>query len=422
MKTFDICLVGGGMVGATLALLLAQQRQDWRIGLVESFPMAAAKADNGAAANTSLYQPSFDARSSALSLGTVQVFQDLGLWQELSQHHTAIKTVHVSDRGHFGGSKIHHSEEGVELLGSVVENAWLGQVLFRQLQQQNSIEIIAPAKVNQLKPKARGMSFNISQNSEEVHCFTQLMVLADGGESPLAQSLGIDYQVSDYQQGAIIANVEFSQAHQHVAYERFTGAGPMALLPLGEAENSRRSALVWTQPKDKTDALMALPEQEFLQQLQQQFGFRQGEFIKLSQRFSYPLQLKVAQEQIRSGLVLMGNAAHFLHPVAGQGFNLALRDCTALCEVLDQAQQAGQALGELSVLQKYLHSQQVDQELTVGFSDSIVRMFSNNRTMFEVARNLGFLGLDLIPQAKQYLAKQTMGLANRKHRLNKGQA
>jgi 2-octaprenylphenol hydroxylase len=425
MKTtqFDICLVGGGMVGASLALLLAQQHKDWRIALVEGFPLSEP--------TEALYQPSFDARSSALSLGTIEVFQHLGLWDHLSLHHTPIHRVHVSDKGHFGGVEITRQQHGVDMLGAVVENAWLGQVLLQQLHRQPNIELIAPATVSQLQAKRNGMQFAVNHDdrnsSDNYHC--ELMVLADGGESPLAQSLGINYHIKNYQQDAIIANVEYSEPHLGTAYERFTSDGPMALLPLGESTNSRTAALVWTQPKDKTQAAMALSDDDFLANLQQRFGFRQGLFCKVSPRFSYPLQLKIAQEQIRSSLVLMGNSAPFLHPVAGQGFNLALRDCAALCEVLNEAaiqkntQQAtaqttaSHNLGDLRTLEKYRQQQQLDQQLTVGFSDTIVTLFSSHRNSLEVARNLGFLGLDLIPQAKQFLAKQTMGLASRKHRI-----
>lgn len=407
--SFDICLVGGGMVGASLALLLAQQRQDWRIGLIEGFAMSEPEDQ--------LYQPSFDARTSALSLGTIQVFQQLGLWQALSQHHTAIHKVHVSDKGHFGGSEICREQQGVDLLGAVVENAWLGKVLLKQLHQNPNIELLAPATVSQLRPKVAGMGFTVEHQGTTEQHDCELMILADGGESPLAQSLGIDYQIKDYHQAALIANVEFSKPHQGIAYERFTAEGPMALLPLGESENSCTSALIWTRPEDQIQTLKDLADASFLSQLQQSFGFRQGHFTKVSPRFEYPLQLKIAREQIRSSLVLMGNAAHFLHPVAGQGFNLALRDCTALSEVLSLAKAKGQALGDLTVLKQYQQQQQLDQDLTVGFSDSIVNLFSNQKPLLEIARNLGFLGLDVIPQAKQFLARQTMGLANRKHRL-----
>ncbi|MCV6613355.1 MAG: 2-octaprenyl-6-methoxyphenyl hydroxylase [Cellvibrionaceae bacterium] len=415
-KPYDLVIVGGGMVGVSLALLLAEQASAWRIALVETFAMPSAEA---------IYQPSFDARTTALSLGTIEILQQLGLWGQLSAHHTPIHKVHVSDRGHFGGSEICRQQEGVELLGAVVANAWLGRVLLGALSACAGVDIYAPATVAKLSPKQRGSVLQLQQGDESFALSSQLVLLADGGDSPLSRSLGLESVVEDYYQSAIIANVEFEQPHNGTAFERFTEDGPLALLPLGEGPKSRRSALVWTQPRAATEQILALGEAEFLQRLQHSFGQRLGRFTKVGERSSYPLQLKIAREQVRSGLVLMGNAAHYLHPVAGQGFNLALRDCAVLVEQLSGAQQqidrgganAPQYLGELSVLQQYLDKQQLDQDLTVGFSDSIVRLFSSANSAKQAGRALGLLGLELLPGAKKILAQQTMGLAGRKPRI-----
>ncbi|MCV6622270.1 MAG: 2-octaprenyl-6-methoxyphenyl hydroxylase [Cellvibrionaceae bacterium] len=426
-KQYDIVIVGGGMVGISQALLLSSQNPHWKIALIErfAFPKSSAEA---------LYQPSFDARATALSLGTVQVFQALGLWSQLAEHHTAIKTVHVSDRGHIAGTEICHQKQGVNLLGAVVENAWLGRVLLSALRAQSNIEVLDNCEVNSAQMLVDGALLTVSPNQLEndkqaenksqqendkaisIHC--QLLCLADGGDSALAKQLGLYRQVQDYQQAAIIATVEASKAHQGVAYERFTDQGPMALLPLGESDSAKRCALVWTLPENDLEATLALSDADILEKLQQRFGYRLGKFCKIGKRQSYPLQLQMINEQLRSSLVVLGNAAHYLHPVAGQGFNLALRDCVALAEALKQADEQQQSLGDLSVLQRYLQMQQQDQDLTVNFSDQIVKVFSSQQLPKQLFRSAGFIALALFPEAKEFLAKQTMGLAGRLSKLN----
>lgn len=417
IQTYDIAIVGGGMVGISLALLLANEKRDWRIALVESLPMPS-KSDG----KTLVHQPSFDARATAISLGSIQILENLGIWAELKKHHTAIKTVQVSDRGHIGGTEICAAQEQVDLLGSVLENAWIGKVLLAQLQQNPAIDLIAPAQVKSVQPKKSGAEIKLSlkdSDAEEQKIFCQLMVLADGGESALSKSLGLEYDVQDYSQSAIISNVEFESPHQGVAFERFTEQGPMALLPLGESSGSCRSALVWTVPSLELESIMAMPDEDFLARLQLQFGYRLGSFSRASKRSSYPLKLKVVKEQIRSNIVVMGNAAHYLHPVAGQGFNLALRDCAVLTEVISKAFRQKKNIGQLSVLQEYLRIQTLDQKITIGFSDTIVKLFSNKNLPLQAVRALGLLALDIMPEAKKFLSNQTMGLASRKPRLQK---
>jgi ubiquinone biosynthesis UbiH/UbiF/VisC/COQ6 family hydroxylase len=242
----------------------------------------------------------------------------------------------------------------------------------------------------------------------------KLAVIADGGDSPMRRALGIEARVGDYAQTAIIANVAFSQAHQGVAYERFTVEGPLALLPLGEKPEARTAALVWTLPEPRAIQVQALPEREFLAELQASFGHRLGRFERVSQRYAYPLRLIEACEQVRSHLVLVGNAAHFLHPVAGQGFNLALRDCGALAEALVMAERRGQPLGELGVLQGYQRQQAQDQALTTAFSDRLVRVFSSDYLPHAALRHLGLLGLELVPALKQGFATTAMGRGGRR--------
>ena len=290
----------------------------------------------------------------------------MGVWPVLQEYLTSIKRVHVSDRGHFGGSMIDGHDHGVDAVGYVVENAWLGSVLLRQLRQSNVL-CFAPANVTQIKPTVQGARLTVKSGNDTQQLCADLAVIADGVDSPLRDQLGIAVESTDYQQAAIIANVSFSKPHAGVAYERFTDEGPLAMLPLSDDNGLHRSALVWTHPIEKAENIMMLSDDEFMKLLQTRFGYRLGYIERVGKRECYPLQLVVAKEQVRSNIAVMGNAAHFLHPVAGQGFNLALRDCMALVETLVHAKIQGKSLGDLSVLNQYQNRQRQDQALTYWF-------------------------------------------------------
>lgn len=401
----DIAIIGGGMVGTSLASLLAASQPQLSIVLIESKPFARADEVH--------FQTSFDARSTALSYGTAAILRELGLWHTVQQHITPIAQVHVSDRGHFLGGVIDAQTNNIDAVGYVVENTWLGNVLLGHVQTQRNIQCLAPATVTALQPQQDGALLSVKTDTQEFLLKTALAVIADGGDSPLRAAVGIDTDIRAYGQTAIITNVEFSEPHNGVAYERFTADGPVALLPLGESIRARQSALVWTLPAAQADEVAALSDNEFLIQLQQRFGFRVGHFQRVAKRFSYPLQLVLAKEQIRSHMVLLGNAAHFLHPVAGQGFNLALRDCVCLVETLREAIAQQKSPGDLAVLQNYLHKQQLDQKITIEFSDKLVRLFSSAALPLIAVRHLGLLSLESIPLIKQQLIAQTMGTAGR---------
>lgn len=403
--TTDIAIVGGGMVGASLALLLAQALPSSRISLIERQSVEPVSTE----ALSKPYHPSFDARSTALSESSVDIYRRAGVWSSLSAFTTAIETVHVSDRGHLMGDRLSAADYGVEAVGYVVDNSGLGQILSQQLHNCKTIDVIAPADVTAIAPLRQGHRLTLQSSVPDVaHTLTaSLVIVADGADSALRRQLGIGIQEQQYGQSALIANVAFSQPHNGVAYERFTDTGPLALLPRGLSRTANTSALVWTLPSDQVEAITALSDAEFLQCLQDRFGYRVGEFTRVGTRYSYPLRLLLAEEQVRRGLVVMGNAAHFLHPVAGQGFNLALRDCAMLAQCLGRAGQS--ALGELSALQEYERQQACDQQLTVAFSDGLTRLFSSTALPAIGVRHSGLLGLEFIPLAKQWLAQQAMG-------------
>lgn len=389
-----IAIVGGGLVGASLALALQQGGaldRGWRISLIEPH----APGDG--------FQPSYDARCSALSWGTRLIYQRLGLWPAIAERAEPITRIHVSERGRFGATRLDAAEEGVPALGYVVENAWLGHCLWQALHGEAGIDWRCPARVAAVQAQTGGYRLTLDDGSP-LDC--ELLVLADGGRSDLRRQLGIHVRRTPYGQTALIANVSPAEAHAGEAFERFTSDGPMALLPLPE----QRCALVWTRPDADAARLAALDERAFLAELQQAFGYRLGTFGKVGARHSYPLALLEAEEQVRRHLVVIGNAAHGLHPIAGQGYNLSLRDVMALAETLLQD---GAPLGDLACLQGYLTRQRLDQTLTVGFSDRVTRLFSHDRGGLAQARHLGLLALDLLPPAKHWFARQAMGLGTR---------
>ena len=391
----QISIVGGGMVGASLALALQPHatRCGWRINLIEAQPPADGHA-----------QPSFDARSTALSHGSRLLFEQLGIWHELAGRVEPIRQIHVSDRGHPGVTRLSAEKERVPALGYVVENAVLGQVLLAALDPA-VVRWQAPARVVRAEPARSGWLMQVEEHGQVHEQATDLLVVADGGRSGLLEQLGIHRQVRPYGQTAIIANITSSQGHDGVAYERFTRSGPLALLPM----SGGRSALVWTQPEAQADEVMACSDAAFLEALQDAFGFRMGALKRVGQRHAYPLSLIEAEEQVRSGLVVLGNAAHSLHPIAGQGFNLSLRDAVALADTLIGAD-ANQSPGDLALLNRYFSSQRQDQQQTIAFSDWLTRLFSNRRPVLAAGRNLGLLGMDIVAPLKSVFARQAMGL------------
>ncbi|MEH6616556.1 MAG: 2-octaprenyl-6-methoxyphenyl hydroxylase [Porticoccus sp.] len=402
-KDVDIAIVGGGMVGASLALLLSSLNLGWRINIMEAFPITPA-SDN--------LQPSFDARSTALSHSSREVFEMLGLWSILSPRLAEIKEVHVSDRGHIGNTRLQAAEQNLPALGYVVENQWLGSVLMEALQQTPGVEVIAPAQVTSVKPIRDGMKLSISGSEVSANLQVKLLVVADGAESSTRDMLGIDAAIRDYGQVALVTNISLQQDHEGVAYERFTDSGPMAMLPLQPVGNEYRSALVWTLPPERAVEMMEASDEVFLAELQDRFGHRLGQFKRVGSRHSYPIRLITSNEQVRSHVVVVGNAAHSLHPVAGQGFNLALRDVAVLANELATSANDG-ALGQLSVLQNYLKQQQADQKQTILLSDLLPKVFGIDSSPVALARNLGLLALDTMPLLRHQFARLGMGLETR---------
>lgn len=406
IQHFDLIVCGGGMVGASLvvALLPAATQLGLRIALVEQHALPHVADPH--------YQPSFDARSTALAAGSRTLLESMGVWQALAGHLTPIREIEVSSKGQFGQTRMLAEREQVPALGYVVENHWMGQVLMGHLQRVDSEQIafFSPATVCSISP-ATPLSEVVIESVGTTQTLTaSLVVMADGGRSELRQAMGIDYSEQDYHQHALVANVGLDRPHQGVAYERFTEEGPIALLPIESVDGQARMGLVWTLSQERIEEILGLSDAAFLAQLQQAFGYRAGVLTRVGERFSYPLKLMLAREQARAGLVVLGNAAHALHPIAGQGFNLAIRGVAELADLIIARKQAGQNIGDLGALQGFVEQRQRDQQRTIRFGDSSLKLFMSSNPTLRLGRALGLQLLDLLPPARTLLARAAMGL------------
>ncbi len=398
-NTYDIVIAGGGMIGSSLALALAPLGM--RIAVVE------------AVARRETQQPSFDDRSTALSRSTQRTFEAMGLWDEVVAASTAISKVHVSDKGRFGFSHIDAEEQGVEALGYVVINRVLGEVLQTHLYSTAGIDVLCPERIEAVQ---LGLESAIATLGNGQSLSADLLVAADGANSSVREMMGISAQRREYQQRAVVGNVRSEFSHENRAFERFTPQGPLAILPIADA----RCGFVWTVSEDDAERVLALDDAEFLQELQTQFGNRLGEFTQVGARAAYPLLLSKAVRLTATRSVLIGNAAHGLHPVAAQGFNLGMRDVAALCDcIADQLKNGGDP-GNAAALDRYAAWRKSDQKKLVQFTDNLVRLFGSKRPGLRTLRNIGMIGFDLVPGVRTLFAKHTMGLAGELPRLSRG--
>jgi 2-octaprenyl-6-methoxyphenol hydroxylase len=392
-------------VGGSLAIALGES--GLRVALVEAVPAASDQ------------QPSFDARSIALSHGSCRILTQLGVWAHLQEAVWPVREIHVSEQGRFGTTLIDAAEQGIEQLGHVIQAHALGEALWARIRECSSLTVFCPARVTTtVAPRGgqRQLSLTTADGTAQT-LNTRLLAIADGARSPLRQAVGITASERDYAQVAVICGVQVAPRYAgHRAFERFTPTGPLAVLPGPDG----RYTAVLARPAERATALLAETDAEYLARLQRLCGWRLGRLQRIGPRVSYPLALTTAASLTAPRAVLIGNAANSLHPVAGQGFNLGLRDVASLAELLVAAGRAAGDPGSPALLDQYAEWRSADQRAVVRFTDSLIRVFGVRATGLAAARGLALSLFDLSVTGKRALARQTMGLAGRMTRLGRG--
>lgn len=395
---YDLLIVGGGLAGNCLALALRQT--DLNIAIIE------------ANSREQLHSSPAGDRALALAAGTVKMLDALGAWQGIAGKATAIKNIHISDQGHFGKARLSAKREKVDALGYVICARDIEDHV-AALVADSTIDQYCPARVVGLMSTNDQVSVSLKQDEKALTLSARLLVGADGGNSSIRNLLEIAQQTTEYGQTALVTTVKSSLPNKNVAYERFTSSGPLAMLPVGDDQCS----VVWTRSHQDAKALMAGNEDDFIEQLQADFGYRLGQLKLTAARRAFPLTLVRAQQMFSGRAVIVGNAVHQLHPVAGQGFNLGLRDVVQLAEMILQQHEDQKDIGDHDFLKAYEKARIQDHDRVIGFTDNVVRIFSNEWLSMAAVRNLGLVMLDHIPLAKSWLSKQAMGIAGRMPRI-----
>jgi 2-octaprenyl-6-methoxyphenol hydroxylase len=435
----DVAIVGGGMVGASLALALAAT--PLRVMLIE-----AATAEDE-------HQPSFDDRAIALGNGSRRILEALGTWAAIDPHASRVREIQVSDAGHFGAARLSAAEQGLPALGYVCSNRHIGAAFRAALAQRAGLLLRQPARVGEVQPgvdvarlqvQSAGAADERGQATGEQPAGGQgagepraqglrteivearLVVAADGAGSRVRTAAGIGSSDEDYQQVAIVVPVQTDRPAQGIAFERFTRTGPLAVLPMAGGHYT----VVWTLAPPQAAEMLALPAAHFESRLQQSFGWRIGRVLRSGARASYPLRLSRAEALHAPRTVLVGNAAQGLHPVAGQGFNLGLRDAAVLAELLAELPAAppdlppGNALGRCDpgdpALERYARRRAADRGGMIRFTDGLVRGFSSPRPGLALVRSLALAVFDVSPPAQRALARVSWGFGGDTPRLMRG--
>lgn len=388
---FDITIVGGGMVGMAAAITLAK------------FDLSICLLENIEAVNDK--HPSYDDRTLVVNRASIQFWKNIGVWDVLSNDITAIDKVHVSNKGHFGTVKFDAKSLQVDALAYIVEAKKLGFALQEKINNINNITTICPAKVIAFKTENNQVEISYSVSEKKYQLKTKLMLAADGAQSSIRQRLGLETIIKSYDRTAIICNITPELKHQNCAYERLTNTGPTALLPFVQ----NRCGFVWTVEKDKADDILNLSDESFLRHAQNQFGYRLGKFVKAGVRSSYPLYLITVPVQVKSRVILLGNAAHSMSPVSAQGLNLAVRDVAMLSDIIENTIDNNQDIGSDVTLNTYQKSIETDQSQTMSYTDDLMNWFKIDEPIVAAVRSIGLAALDNSLNAKKALFGRASG-------------
>ena len=380
----DVVIVGGGPVGLCAALALGHSGRN--VTIIEASQLRLPNEEG------------LNARSIALSYSSVQIFRALGVWLAIKKASAPISHIHVSSRGQWGVARLYAGDYGIPALGSVIESRHLIAELLRAVEASANISLISEACFEAIDNGSK-VEIEFSHQGQIRRICCDLALIADGAGSLARSALGIEHKVVEYAQSVIITNVEFSRALSGHAYERFTDQGPLAILPLG----GKRYACVWTRDHQAAESLMQLDDADFIAELQDYFGFRLGFAERVGQRFSFPVRRTEAASLGKGRCLLIGNAANTLHPVAGQGFNLALRDIAGLYELLQSD------VDPADLADAYQRIRQPEQRRVVSLGDGLVSLFSNQLPLLDHARAGGLAILDLLPPLKTQVAMSGMG-------------
>jgi len=387
------------MVGASFALALRTTRL--RVLLIEGVPPDSAS------------QPSFDERTTALGNGSRQIFESLGVWADMAADAAGIRSIHVSDAGRFGVARLDAQEQGVQAFGYVVPNRVIGRVLWQALRTAPNIALAMPAQVQRATLLEHGVELEVLREGVTERVRASVAVAADGAGSVLRASAGIEAEVEDYDQVAIVVNAATDKPNSGEAFERFTASGPLAVLPTVGGGYT----VVWAVRPERAAELLALEDQAFAAELLDSFGWRAGRWTRVGRRNQYPLALSRATQTVAGRVVLIGNAAQALHPVAGQGFNLGLRDAATLAEMLAAGHENPDFTG---LLARFAAWRAEDRQGVTRFTDGLVKLFGSDLPGLGLVRNFGLLLFDLSPAAKRALSRVSWGFAGRMPRLARG--
>lgn len=402
-RDYDVVIIGAGMVGASLACALAPS--GLRIAIIEAVTL---KND---------YQPSYDDRGLTLSPSSKRILKHIGVWQNVLPAINPIKKIHISEQGRFGFTHLDASQTHNKELGYVVVARSLGQALHKKISSFENITLICPAELKSFKQSEEGMSVEISHSGRSELITSGLLVGADGSQSLVRRLAAINIKEHDFKQTAIVANVSTQKPNQATAYERFTHHGPVALLPI----DKNRSVLVFTVATENAGRYMSMTDTQFINAVETEFGRRLGKFEQVGQRRSYPIMFIEALEQYQQQLILLGNAAHSIHPNSAQGFNLGLRDVAGLAECVFEAIEKGLDVDDISILVNYISLRLPDQKRVMRFTNRIASSFYNKNPLLIPARNLAMLMLDTLPVVKESFIQQAMGIAGLQPRVVRGQ-
>ena len=389
-KEYDVVIVGGGLIGMSLAVALADTPLS--ILLLEQHRFAPVNANT------------LDMRTTGLTRSSEKVFASAGIWSSLQKYATAIEGLEISEVGAFGSARIDGNKHGISPIGYMLPNEQLIAVLSENLAQQDNIEILSPATLVALDSIDDGSELQIDQGGKSITCTTKLLVGADGANSKVRDLLHIGVSRKDYGQSAIITNVLPQLAHNNIAYERFTEFGPLAVLPVQE----NHCALIWTHATENAAKYIELSDEDFLQSLQTEFGYRLGKFLQVGKRVTYPLSLTTSESLYKHQALLIGNAAQSVHPVTAQGLNLGLRDVQTLVDLLKRHEFNSSNYAQM--LADYEQMRKADRAHVIRLTDGLTRVFAAQAWPVKGLRSCGIRLVGALPLVQRALLRRNLGM------------